>query len=120
MDVVGAYIAQVDAIDARRHLHIAPHARHGLDVLDPARDLEDAAAVAHAERFHGRRYGEADGRIAARGVGYHELGEERVEPSVDAFDRGVERLEVDAQVGALTIALPCFGHGASLAVPFDS
>ena len=99
VDVVGADELEVDAVDLRGDLHVVAHARLGHDVVDALGDLEHAAAVAHAELLHGGRDRKADGRAPAVGVGHHEVAGERVAPAVGAFDGGVERLEVDAQVG---------------------
>ena len=51
VDVLRAHVFEVDAVYARRHLHVVAHAGLGGDVVDVLRDLEDAAAVAHAEFF---------------------------------------------------------------------
>ena len=89
---------QVDAVNLGRDLHVALHARLGLNVLDVLWDLEDAAAPGDAELLQRRRDGEADGRVAAVGIGDHQVRVEGVEPAVDALHGGVERFEVDAEV----------------------
>ena len=101
MDVLGREEPQVESVDLRGDLHVAPHARRGHLVVYAVGNLEDAAAVAHPERLHGRGDGEADGGGPARGVSHYEPALEGVVPSVDALDRGVEALEVDAEVGTL-------------------
>ena len=45
MDVLLGHIAQVGAVDLRRHLHVARHARLGRDVVDPLGNLVEPAAV---------------------------------------------------------------------------
>ena len=57
-----------------------------------------------SEVFHGLCDGKADGRAPARFVGNDQVGGERVETAVDALDAGVERLEVDADIGVTLVS----------------
>ena len=50
-----------------------------------------------------RRDGEADGRAPARFVGNDQVGGKRIEPTIDALNAGIKRLEVDADVGVLLV-----------------
>ena len=59
-----------------------------------------------AERLHGRRDGQADGLLRAVGIGHDEVRRQRVQPAVDAFDAGVEALQIYAHVRALHRADP--------------
>ena len=103
MHVLRTDVFQIDAVDLRRYLHVVLHARHGLDVVDAIGNLEQAAAIMDAEVLHGLRDGEADGRASARFVGNDQVGGERIEPTVDALDAGIKRLEVDADIGVLLV-----------------
>ena len=98
IDVFRGDIAQVDAVDVGRDLHVEPHARRRHDVVDRLGNLKDAAAVADAERLHGGRDGQADGLLGALGVGHDEVRRERVEPAGGALDAGIKRLEVDTYI----------------------
>ena len=106
MNVLRTHVFQIDAVDFRRHLHVVLHARYGLDVADAVGNLEQTAAVVYPEVFHGLRDGEADGRASARFVGNDQVGGERIEPTIDALDAGIKRLEVDADVGVLLVLHP--------------
>ena len=57
----------------------------------------------YPEVFHGLCDGETDGRSSARFVGNDQVGGERVEPTVDALDAGVERFKVDADIGVTLV-----------------
>ena len=57
--------AQVDRIDVARALHVERHSRRHHHIVDGLGDLKDAAAVAHAQRLHGRRDRKADGLLRA-------------------------------------------------------
>ena len=83
------------------------HARCGLDVVDAVGNLEQATAVMDSEVLHGLGNGETDGRTPARFVGNDQVGGERIEPTVDALDAGIKRLEVDADIGVLLVRHPC-------------
>ena len=96
--VFGAHVAQVDTVDLGRDLHVAAHAGFEGSVGEPRGDLEHAAAVAHARRLHGGADREADGFLGAVEVRHDHAGGKGVEAVIDALDRGVERLEVDAKV----------------------
>ena len=65
MDVQGAHIFKVDAVDARRDLHVVAHTGRGCDVVDVLGNLEETAAVAYAELLHGGADRQADGGAAA-------------------------------------------------------
>lgn len=104
MHVLWADEFQIDTVDLRRHLHVVLHARYGLDVVDTVGNLEQATAVMDSEVFHGLCDGKADGRAPARFVGNDQVGGERVETAVDALDAGVERLEVDADIGVTLVS----------------
>ena len=106
MHVLGAHVFQIDAVDLRRHLHVVLHARYGFDVVDAVGNLEQTAAIVYPEVLHGLRDGKADGRASARFVGNDQVGGERIEPTVDALDAGIKRLEVDADVGVLPVRHP--------------
>ena len=106
MNVLRAHVFQIDAVDLRRHLHVMPHARYGLDVVDAVGNLEQTAAVVYPEVLHGLCDGEADGRAPARFVGNDQTRSEWVEPTIDALDAGIKRLEVDADVGVLLVRHP--------------
>ena len=107
--VLGADEFEVDAVDLGGYLHVVTHARLCHDVVDTGRYLEDAAPVAYAELLHGGRDGQADGRGPAVRIGYHEVRREGVAAAVGAFHARVERLQVDADVGALRTS-----HGPSV------
>ena len=111
MDVLGRDVAQVDGVDVGRHLHVAPHARTGHDVVGACGDVEHAATPRQPEGLQSRRDGQADGLLRAVGIGHHEVGGEGVKPAVGALDARVEAFQVDAQVRAL------LGHAASLPSP---
>ena len=98
MDVVLAEVAQVDGIDVRRVLDVLGHARRCHDVVEGFGYLEDAGASRHAARLQRRRNGQANRLACAFGVGYDEVRRHGVEPTLDAFHRCVERLQVYAQV----------------------
>ena len=104
VDVFRGNPAQVDRIDVTRALHVERHSRRHHHVVDGLGDLEDAAAVAHAQRLHGRRDRKADGLLSARGIGHHEARRERVKAALHALNAGVEALEVYAEVLALLCA----------------
>ena len=106
MNVLRADVFQIDAVDLRRHFHVVLHAWHGLDVVDAIGDLEQSAAVMYPEVLHGLRDGETDGRASARFVGNDQVSGERVEPTIDALDAGIKRLEVDADIGVLAVRHP--------------
>ena len=106
MDVLGRHEAQVDGVDVGRRLHVALHARLRHDVVHALGDLEHAATAGQAERLHGRRDGQADGLLRAVGIGHDEVRRQRVQPAVDAFDAGVEALQIYAHVRALHRADP--------------
>ena len=110
VDVLGGNVAQVDGVDVGRDLHVAAHARRRGDVLDALGYLEHPAAVADAQGLHGRGDGQADGLLGARGVGHHEVGGEGVKAALGALHGGVERLEIDADVGVPRLNLVL--HGA--------
>ena len=101
--VVGGNVALIGAYNVGGHLHVAAHARHGTGELDAVGDVAEAAAVLHALCLQGGRDGKTDGVGAAGGVGYHEVCGEGVKPAVGAFDRCVERLQVDAQVSLAAV-----------------
>ena len=103
MHVLRTDVFQIDAVDLRRYLHVVLHARHGLDVVDAIGNLEQAAAVMYPEVLHGLGDSEADGRTPARFVGNDQVGGEWIEPTVDALDAGIKRLEVDADIGVLLV-----------------
>lgn len=103
MDILRAYVLQVDAVDMRRYLHIVLHARYSFDVVDAVGNFEQAAAVMDAEVLHRLRDGQADRRAAARLVGHDQVGGKRIEPTVDTLDAGVKRLKVDADIGATLV-----------------
>ena len=103
MDVLRAYVLQVDTVDLRRYLHIVLHARYGFDVVDAVGNFEQAAAVMDAEVLHRLRDGQADCRAAARLVGHDQVGGKRIEPTVDTLDAGVKRLEVDTDIGVTLV-----------------
>ena len=103
MDVLRAYVLQVDTVDLRRYLHIVLHARYGFDVVDAVGNFEQAAAVMDAEVLHRLRDGQADCRAAARLVGHDQVGGKRIEPTVDTLDAGVKRLEVDTDIRTPTV-----------------
>ena len=98
VDVLRREVPEVEGVDLRGNLHVAPHARAGHLVVDVIGNLEDPAAVAHAERLHCGGYGQADGLLAARGVRDDEARLEWVVPAVHALDRRVEALEVYAEI----------------------
>ena len=98
IDVFRGNVAQVDAVNVGRDLHVEPHARRRHDVVDRLGNLKDATAVADAERLHGGRNGQADGLLGALGVGHDEVRRERVEPAGGALDAGIKRLEVDTYI----------------------
>ena len=81
----------------------------GVDLPDRLDDLEEARASRDAVRLEGGRDGEADGLLGATGICHDEIGRERIETTLGALDRGVERLEVDGDVRPL-LFLPRF-HG---------
>ena len=108
VDVLRREVLEVDAVDVGGALHVERHARRRHDVVEILGDLEHAAAVAHAERLHRRRDGQADGLFAALGIGDHEARGHGVEAALDALDARVEALEVDAEVVSV---LGC--HGAA-------
>ena len=79
------------------------HAWYGRDVVDAIGNFEQTAAIVYPEVLHGLRDGKADGRASARFVGNDQVGGERIEPTVDALDAGIKRLEVDADIGVLLV-----------------
>ena len=107
MNVLRTHVFQIDAVDFRRHLHVVLHARYGLDAVDAVGNLEQTAAVVYPEVLHSLCDGEADGRAPARFVGNDQVGGERIEPTIDALDAGIKRLEVDTDVGVLPVRHPC-------------
>ena len=107
MHVLGADVFQIDTVDFRRHLHVMLHAWYGRDVVDAIGNFEQTAAIVYPEVLHGLRDGKADGRASARFVGNDQVGGERIEPTVDALDAGIKRLEVDADIGVLLVRHPC-------------
>lgn len=68
------------------------------DVIDSRWDFEYAAAVMNAKLLHGWRDGEADGFIRSRWVCNDQIGRERIESALNAFDRGVKTLQIYAKV----------------------
>ena len=98
VDIVRADVLLIERNDPRGDLHIAAHVRQRDDIVDAVRDLEQPAAVRHAQRFHSGGHGEADRPAPARFVRDHEVGLKRVQPPVDAFDRGKEAFEIDTNV----------------------
>lgn len=106
MDIEWAHVLEVDAVYACRDLHVVTHAGLGGHVVNVLRDLEESTAIADAEFLHRGADGQANGRTPSCGVGHHEILRERVEPAGGAFDGGVERLEVDADIGALSHVSP--------------
>ena len=104
--VLGADVFQIDTVDFRRHLHVMLHAWYGRDVVDAIGNFEQTAAIVYPEVLHGLRDGKADGRASARFVGNDQVGGERIEPTVDALDAGIKRLEVDADIGVLLVRHP--------------
>ena len=103
MHVLRTHVFQIDTVDLSRHLHVVLHARYGLDVVDAVGNFEQTAAVVYPEVLHGLRDGEADGRAPARFVGNDQVGGKRIEPTIDALNAGIKRLEVDADVGVLLV-----------------
>ena len=106
MNVLRTDVFQVDTVDLRRYLHVVLHARYGLNVVDAIGYFEQATTVMDAEVLHGLGDSEADGRASARFVGNDQVGGERIEPTIDALDAGIKRLEVDADVGVLLVRHP--------------
>ena len=71
-----------------------------VDFAQSLHDFEEACAASDAVGFECWRDGEADGLLGARGVGHHEVGGERIEPTFGALDGGIERFEVDGDICA--------------------
>ena len=76
--VFRAYKSQVNGVNAGRDFHIASHARSGHGVVDAVGNFEHATTVLYAERFHGRRDGQADSGARTFGVGNDQVVHERV------------------------------------------
>ena len=60
----------------------------------------------YSKVLHSLRDGEADGRSSARFVGNDQARSEGIESAVDTLDAGIERLEVDADIGMLLVRHP--------------
>lgn len=90
-----------------RRLGLAP----GIDGLDRLDDLEQAWPARNAVGLEGRRDGEAYGLLGAALVRHDEVGGERIEAALGAFDRCVERLEVNGDVGPLLVVSLFHGMG---------
>lgn len=102
MDVLLGHIAQVGAVDLRRHLHVARHARLGRDVVDPLGNLVEPAAVFHPRRLHGRAHRQANSHLRARRIGHHQPRRHGIQPPAHALHRGVKALQIDTDICALT------------------
>ena len=102
VDILRADRAQVYPHYLGRAAHVEGHARFRYGEIEALGYLEQAAAAGDAERLQRRRYRQADRLLAALRVGHHELRRERVEPALDAFHTGVEALQIDAAIYALS------------------
>ena len=86
VDVLDGHVAQVGAVDLRRHLHVARHARLGRDVVDPRGNLVEPAAVFHPRCLHGRAHRQAYGHLRPRRVGHHQPRSHRIQPPAHALN----------------------------------
>lgn len=106
-DVFGGDEGAVDVFeDAVGIFEVFFHAGRGDEVFEVATglifilasfffDFEEPATAAEAEFFEAGGDGEANGAVGAGEVGDDEVGGHWVEAAFDAFDRGVERFEID-------------------------
>lgn len=62
--------------------------------------LEQAAAAGNAVAFERGRHGKTDGFVRALLVRHDEMGVERVQSALAALHGGVERFEVDGDIGS--------------------
>ena len=90
MDVFPGHVPEVDRVNAGRVLQIKVHARHRHNVVHARRNFKDPAAVADAQRFHGRGNGKADGFVRPVRVGNDQIHPERVKPPFDTFHGGIK------------------------------
>ena len=101
MDVFGGDVAEVDVVDAGAVTDVEGHAGAGDDefVFGFLLDFVKAGATGNTLSFEGRGNGETNGFVGAGFVGDDEFSLEGVEAAFYAFHGGVERFEVDGDVG---------------------
>ena len=75
----------------------------GIDLPDLLLYLEEAPPPGNPVGFERRGHGEADGLVRPRGIGYHKVRRQGIQPPLRAFHGGIERLEVDGDVGPFLI-----------------
>ena len=111
MDILRRRVLQVDAVDPGGIVDIQGHPGRGGDVFDALGDLEHPAAVFDAQGLQRRRHRKADGLFRPAGVCHHKLCLHGVQPPLHTLHRGVEGLQVYAQICPLphhSIYLHCF------------
>ena len=74
-----------------------------IDLPDALHDLEEARPSADAVLLERRRDGQTDGLLRAAQISHNEIGGERIEPAVHTLHGGVERLQVDGDIGSLLL-----------------
>ena len=101
VDVFGGDVTEVDVVDTGTVANVKGHAGAGDDkfVFGFLLDFVKAGATRDALSFEGWRNGETDGFVGAGFVGDDKFGLEGVEAAFHAFHGGVERFEVDGDVG---------------------
>ena len=86
VDVLRGDVSDIDAVDLRRVIDVLLHPWRRHDVIDPLGDLEDAAAVAHAQRLHGRRDRQTDGLFRARRIRHDQIRGHGIQAPFDTLD----------------------------------
>ena len=92
-DVVEIYL-----IYFRSVLHVELHPRRGHDVLKALRDLEYPRPAAYSLCFERRRYRKTNGSVTPGRIRHYKIGGHRIQTTLYAFHRRIERLEIYAYI----------------------
>ena len=120
MHVFGCYVIEVNLVYLRGILYVQVHSRRCHYICKALGYLKHSGTAADSARAKRWRHCETDRFVASCRIRNNQIGRHRIESSLNAFNRCIERLEVYAHEDVAVFAINTFKIFHSACVTTES